>query len=212
MWGSESEQHAFGRLLPLWYGKENVRDRRQAVAGLTALADRRYAPAFYGLGEAYFDGEGVRRNYHEAFRLFRESADQGYPSGEAAVGNFYVVATPKRNVCEYDPAEAVQWHRLAAEHGNSGAQFNLAFSYWEGRGVARDPGAACVWARLAVHCSSIRFRSAEVLRDQAAAVLDPGAKADADRRVVLLSRDLPHPWSEHLVYWKILAERAGVDI
>lgn len=210
MWGSEADQRVFGELYPLWYGPESVRDRRKAVDGFRTLADKAYAPAVYALGQAYFDGEGVRRNYPESFALFGKAAEAGYPSAEGAYGNFFIMATPKHDACPYDPAQAAVWHHRAAEHGNAGSQFNLAFSHWDGRGVEKNPVEVYLWASLAVHCSKIRMRPAENLRDQAAATLDATIRTKADERIAALRAQLPHPCSEHLSYWRTLAHRAGV--
>ena len=48
-----------------------------------------------------------------------------------------------------DYAEAVRWHRLAAEQGNASAQNNLGFMYGIGRGVPQDYAEAVRWYRLA---------------------------------------------------------------
>ena len=41
--------------------------------------------------------------------------------------------------------EAVKWYRRAAEAGHHVAQYNLAVSYAEGRGVTRDFRLAYMW-------------------------------------------------------------------
>lgn len=210
MWGNESEKRAFGGIWPLWYGEPGVRDRRRAVQQLRTLADLGYAPAQFALGWAYFDGDGVRREYTKSFENFMAAARQAYPTAEGMVGNFYVMAKPKHNACEYNPGEAVCWHRLAAEHGNFGAQSNLASAYWLGRGVEKDTVEAYLWASLSIHCSPLRNRIAEVQRDQAAGELTPDQRAEAERRLAELKSRLPHPWSEHMGYWRLLAEHAGV--
>lgn len=209
MWGKEAQKHTFGEIWPLWYREQGLRNRRGAVKRLKPLSDQGYAPAQFSLGLAYFDGDGVRRNYAKAFEWFLAAAEQVYPGAEGMVGNFYITAKPAYNVCDYNLEAAARWHLLAAEHGNSGAQYNLAFSYWTGRGMVKDAVEAYVWANLSVHCSTIRSRMAEVLRDQAAFEIEPQNRAAADRRVVELSSRLPHPWSEPMLYWRLLAERAG---
>ena len=103
-----------------------------------------------------------------------------------------------------------RWHILAAKHGNPGAQYNLAFSYWTGRGIVRSAANTFIWASLSVHCSPLRNRTGEVLRDQAAAELDPKQIAAADQLINQRELDLPHPWSEHMRYWQLLAGQAGV--
>jgi TPR repeat protein len=46
-------------------------------------------------------------------------------------------------------AEAVKWYRLAADQGDARAQFNLGFSYDNGRGVPQNHAEALKWFRLA---------------------------------------------------------------
>ncbi len=211
MWGTESERAAFAALLPVWAGPAGVRDRKGAIPRIRALAEAGYAPAQCALAEAYATGEGVRRSDAEAFRLYRLAADKGYPSAVGAVGNYYLRAVPAHDLCPYDPVQAAEWHLRSAREGNAGSQYNLAFSYWDGRGVGRDPAEAYVWASLAVHCSPARLRPAEALRDQASAALAPDLRPALDVRIAELAAALPHPWSEHLAYWRALAAATGDD-
>jgi len=39
--------------------------------------------------------------------------------------------------------EAVKWYRLAADHGNAHAQFNLSNMYYDGRGVRLSAIKSC---------------------------------------------------------------------
>ena len=50
---------------------------------------------------------------------------------------------------ERDYAQAVAWHRRAAERGLPEAQASLGFMYCQGRGVAQDDGQAVYWYRKA---------------------------------------------------------------
>ncbi len=208
MWGDTSQQREFAIIYPLWYGTSNERNKHRAVQQLLPLANQGYAPAMYAVGWAYFTAEGVRHDYVKAFRYFKGAAEQGYPSAESMLGNFYVLAKPEHRTVELDPAEAARWRRLGAEHGNTSAQYNLAYQLFNGYGVERDPAEAYVWASLSVHCSPIRNIPAEVLRDKAAAALDPVQMTAAQERVKDLSQSLPYPWSEHMTYWHVLAEEA----
>ncbi|MFO7634575.1 MAG: hypothetical protein R6W76_18640 [Caldilinea sp.] len=103
----------------------------------------------------------------------------------------------------------MHWWRRAAENGNAGAQINLATACSAGNGLDKDNLEAYVWASLAVHCSTIRLRQAEVLRDQVAIKLDSAQRVVADARVSELKVELPYPWSDHLRYWMSLAQEAG---
>jgi hypothetical protein len=210
MWGSDEDRREFGRIYPLWHGDPAVRNRKAAVQRLTGLADRGYAPAQFALAMAYYDGEGVRRDYQKSFAHMMAAANQQYPAAENMIGSFYGAVSLKHGACEHDPVEAARWFRRAAEHGNAGGMFNFAQDARTGLGTDRDQVEAYVWASLAVHCSSIRFRPAEVLRDQAAADLGQEQKQAADARIAELRAGLPHPWSEPLGYWRTLAPRDGV--
>ena len=210
MWGDAAQQRAFAEIYPLWYGTIDERNKHGAVQRLLPMADQGYAPAMFAVGWAYFTAEGVRRDYVKSFRWCMGAAEQGYPSAEGMLGSFYVMARPAHRACELDPAEAARWYRLAAEHGNSGGGYNLASQYLRGYGVERSAAQAYVWASLAVHCSPIRSIPAEVLRDQAAAGLAPEEKVTAQELIQRLSRSLPHPWSEHMTYWRMLASSASI--
>ncbi len=208
MWGDALQQRKFAAIYPLWYGTLDQRNKHRAVQLLLPLAEQGYAPAMYAIGWAYFTAEGVRRDYIKSFHYLKVAAEQGYPSSEAMVGSFYAMARPKHGACELNPAEAARWWRLAAGHGNVGAQYNLASQFWRGDGVEQNASQAYIWASLAVHCSPIRSIPAEVLRDQSGARLTSEEKAAAQEQVAVLSRSLPYPWSEHMIYWRSLAQES----
>ena len=48
-----------------------------------------------------------------------------------------------------DDAEAIQWHRMAADQGSTEAQFSLGYIYANGRGVPQDYVEAAKWFRRA---------------------------------------------------------------
>lgn len=206
MWGTEEEKQQFGKIWPLSYGDEATRDYKLAAKRLLALTEQGYAPAQFALAMAYFDGKGVRRNYAECFRYCLTAAEADYPEAANMIGSFYAGATPNYKVCPQDSKIAVRWFLRAAELGNAGAQFNLATCYKTGNGVEQDYIEAYIWASLAVHCSPIRIRPAEVFRDQSAAELNPEQISAANARISKLSSELPLLWSSHMVYWKSLSE------
>ena len=206
MWGNADDRREFGGIYPLWYGDPAVRDRAAAVKRLRALADRNYAPAQFALAMAYFDGDGVRRDYAQAYHYALAAASQQHPGAENMVGGFHAAVTPKHDACAHDPVVAAEWYRKAAEHGSAGAMMNLVTCYQTGLGVQADPVEVFVWSSMAVHCSPIRNRGAETIRDQSGAALDPGRRAVADARIAQLRSKLPHPWSEPMVYWRSLAD------
>ncbi|MBP2638929.1 MAG: hypothetical protein H6Q72_4836 [Firmicutes bacterium] len=207
MWGTEAEKIEFAGLYPLFYGNQEERNYAKGIKPIKKLSDNGYVPAVCELGIAYFDHLGVRRNYIEAFKFYMIAAQEGYPSAECGVGNFYAMAFPNHNACENDAAKAAEFWLKASEHGNAGAQCNLASYYLNGTGVHQNPVEAYIWGAMAVHCSSIRFRSAEVFRDQALALLDEEQIIDANGRIEVLKLRLPYEWSEHMIYWRSLHQK-----
>ena len=121
MWGGDTEQREFGRLYPLWYGDPGVRDRTAAVQQLSGLAARSYAPAQYALAMAYFDGDGVRRDYPQAYALALAAAAQHYPGAANMIGGFHGAAAPKHDACAHDPVAAVAWYRKVARRSATAA-------------------------------------------------------------------------------------------
>jgi hypothetical protein len=204
MWGTEAEQREFGAIHALWYGGESARDRRGAVKRLASLAERGYAPAQFALAMAYFDGEGVARDYQQSYRLALAAAEQDYPGAQNMVGGFHASVSPRHDACAHDPAAAVRWYLKAAAQGNTGAMMNLVTCYETGHGVAADPVEVYVWASAAVHCTPTRNRGAETISARTGAALEPDRRAAADDRIARLKASLPHPWSEPQSYWKSL--------
>ena len=104
----------------------------------SAGAERRGSPGIE-------DGRDVVQDYAGAVSWFRRAAEQGYASGQAALGFMYARG---RGVVQ-DDTEAVRWERRAAEQSNARAQNNLGVSYRDGRGVVQDYGEAVRWFRRA---------------------------------------------------------------
>lgn|GEM_PF-2006128 len=211
MWGTVAEKKAFAALYPLFYGSSEERNYAKGINSIRKLAGYGYAPALCALGIAYFDHLGVRRDYAEAFNCYRRAAEQAYPSAECGMGNFYAIVRPKHNACENDPEKAAEWWLKASEHGNPGAQCNLAGYYLNGTGMGVDPVEAFIWGTMAVHCSTIRFRSAEVFRDQALGLLNEAQISEANSRIEVLKGNLPKAWSEHMTYWRLLYEQLDLS-
>jgi TPR repeat protein len=91
------------------------------------------ASAQNDVGWIYQQGLGVPRDYNEALRWFRKSADQGFFRAENNLGIMYENGwgVPQ------DMAEAARWYKMSADQGHPKAQFNLASMYAGGRGVAK---------------------------------------------------------------------------
>src|SRR5207247_6054497 len=101
------------------------------------------------LGKAYHTGDGVPRDYAQAFQWFRKAADQGDATARSNLGFMY----QNGEGVGRDPALAVQWWHRAAEQGNTSSQYNLGVAYNNGEGVAqislkRASGPRLLWPIL----------------------------------------------------------------
>ena len=114
------------------------------IAALRDLAEAGDLDAQTELGERYQGGYGgVRRDYAEAVRWYRRSADQGHALGQAFLGFMY---SNGRGV-QQDYGEAIRWYRRSAEQGHALGQSNLGVMYSTGRGVRQDAAEAARWYR-----------------------------------------------------------------
>ena len=86
-----------------------------------------------------------RKNYTDAFAVFRQAADFGNAGAQNSLGVMYELGQGVTR----DAGEAVKWYRKAAEQGHAGAQNNLGNRYRKGEGVTRDVGEAMKWYRKA---------------------------------------------------------------
>jgi hypothetical protein len=78
----------------------------------------------------YSHGQGVSRNYGEAVRWYRKSADRGDATAQANLACMYSEGHGVRQ--DYD--EAVRWYRKAAGQGDADARHALRVMYckWQG--------------------------------------------------------------------------------
>ena len=90
-------------------------------------------------------GSGVPKDFGEAAKWVRLSAEKNQPLGQFLLGAMQYYEFE----CDFDPNEVVKWFRRSAEHGLAIAQRELAGIYMNGDGVARDFKAAFEWLKLA---------------------------------------------------------------
>jgi TPR repeat protein len=93
----------------------------------------------YDIGGRYF----AEKNYTEAAKWYRKSAEAGNPKGQNNLGYMY------RNGygVEQDNREAVGWYRKSAEQGYASGQYNIGYMYEKGYGVEQSYAEAGKWYR-----------------------------------------------------------------
>jgi len=116
------------------------------VGSWQSAADQGHANAQAQLGTLYAKGNGVKQNYGESERRYRQAAEQGVVEAQVSLGVTYDLGQGvKQNY-----AEAARWYRKAADQGFASAQFNLSMMCAKDQGVKQDDVEAAWWCRKAV--------------------------------------------------------------
>jgi TPR repeat protein len=115
------------------------------IEEVRAGAERGEAEAQMKLGKTYAKGIGVKQDYKEAGKWYRQAAEKGHAAAQTALAELYEVGqgVPR------DEAEAAKWYRRAAEQGNAAGQYGLAVLYVDGRGVPQSDAEAIKWYQKA---------------------------------------------------------------
>jgi TPR repeat protein len=155
-------------------------------AGVTAAWDSLIPPVESGLGtidaligDAYYYGHGVSRDYTEAARWYRRAAENSNAMAQSTLGDIYYYG---RGVPQ-DFLEASEWWQLAADKGVAVAQLNLGVMYANGDGVPQDYVKAHFYTNLAAaHLPPGQDRDIAVKnRDIVGKLMNPGQIAEAQR-------------------------------
>ncbi len=109
---------------------------------ILAEEGKSYAQCYLGL--AYYNGDGVLKDYKEAFKWYKKAAEQGDVNAQYGVGACYYLG---QGVLK-DYKEAVIWYKKAANQDNKYAQYSLGICYCFGEGVILDKSTAKYWIKL----------------------------------------------------------------
>jgi len=90
------------------------------ITKIQEAAEKGDAKAEASLGDAYYFGKGVPKNYYESVKWLRKAADQGVGAAERNLGFAYYngEGAPRDKVLSY------MWFDLAAAHGDKEASQN----------------------------------------------------------------------------------------
>ncbi|MBQ5998255.1 MAG: SEL1-like repeat protein [Treponema sp.] len=125
--------------------KKEIKKFRQKLQDILVVvqenAEQGDAVAQYNLGELYFDGNGVTKNYEKAFELWGKAAEQGYTDALCRLG----VAYNEGEGVPQDYGKSVEYFTKAASLGSAFAQFAIGTCYSEGEGVPQDDVKAFEW-------------------------------------------------------------------
>jgi len=101
---------------------------------LTEWAEQGDAQSQFELGEMYYYGDGVAKDFEEAFKWYRKAAEQGNRAAKKALSD-------------------------AADQGQAQAQYNLGLVYASGHGVSKDLEQAVKWYRKAADQGDAKAQS-----------------------------------------------------
>ena len=101
--------------------------------------------AMFDLAIRYYNGDGVKKNYAEAFKWFRKAA---YKGNTVAMYNLAVCYDDGIGV-EENHAEAVRWWQRAADRGYADAMYKLGGRYRSGYGVDKSIPKSIEWYQKA---------------------------------------------------------------
>ena len=100
----------------------------------------------YQLGQRYFYGVGLKKDYAESVKWYRMAAKHGNAKAQFSLGLCYY----NGQGVEIDYKEAVKWYSESAMQKNVNAQCNLGVCFYYGRGVEKDYVEAMkCWAKSA---------------------------------------------------------------
>ena len=98
--------------------------------------------ALWRLGEKYYEGNEVEKDYEKVFYFFTKSAEQGNQEGQFRLGFCYEFGLGTMK----DFEKAFYWYTKSAEQGNSFAQCKLGMFYFNGYGTKKDLKKAFHWS------------------------------------------------------------------
>jgi TPR repeat protein len=119
------------------YNQSNINDSFYKIKKSAEEGD---AEAQYKMGDCYYNGGGVIKDYDQAFYWYKKSAEQGYAEAQYNLGLGYYYG-----VIEQDHSQAVYWFNKAAVQGYAAAQFILGVCYENGYGVEYNYNQAIYW-------------------------------------------------------------------
>ncbi len=101
--------------------------------------------AQFKVGDIYYRGQGIPKDYQEAIKWYQKAAENGNVEAQYILAWMYY----KGKDVPQDYNQAVKWFLEAAEEGNTLAQFHLAGMYEVGRGVPQNKQQAVMWYQKA---------------------------------------------------------------
>ncbi|RIA93661.1 hypothetical protein C1645_735343 [Glomus cerebriforme] len=122
-------------------------DRKKAFECFSKHAEINNKVAKYWLGYYYWEGYVVEKKLTKAVELFKEAADKGVPDAQL---RYAFALSDKNSPLKFNLEEFVKYLTMAADNGNTAAQFNLGDLYYNGKlGIVKDTDKGLSYLKLA---------------------------------------------------------------
>lgn len=148
-------------------GQGTEPDLEQARYWYQKVQDEK-AEAAYAMGTTYRKSDPA-----EAFRWYKQAAEQGHALAQAALGSMYDLGDAPGG---RDKEESLRWYELAARQGVEDAQYLAGLQYLRGQGTAINCQKAFFWLqKVAGKKANAAFQCAKICLKNL--VPEPGADA-----------------------------------
>lgn len=145
-------------------GTDIEKDPAKAIPWFMKAAKQGYAKAYFNMGAAYYNGDGLPVNDQDSCVWFMLSADSGDQRGQEALARArQEMSPPQMKFCELttatvyltgeiikqDYAKAMEKYAELANAGDGAACEKLAYMYDRGLGVPKDDAQSLNWLKRA---------------------------------------------------------------
>ncbi len=115
-------------------------DIPEAIRLLTESADKGFTPAEYLLGKLLYKGEVIPQNIGKSLFYLERAAEKEQPYAAYLAGKILLTEDAVKDV-----PRAIRLLKIAAEHGNDFAEYQLGKLYLYGKDVQKDYAEAIRW-------------------------------------------------------------------
>jgi TPR repeat protein len=120
---------------------KSKQDTKSLINDLISKANSGDVEAQYLLAKRYNAGKKIGKNPAEAFRLFKQAADQGFAGAQRELGKLYLNGAGVKQ----DYQEAMKWLKFSIDQSDPDAMLEMSSLYRLGKGMMIDKKEACYW-------------------------------------------------------------------
>lgn len=117
-----------------------LQDIPEAIRLLTESADRGFTPAEYQLGKLLYKGDVISQDISKALAYLERTAEKEQPYAAYLAGKILLTEDAVKDV-----PKAIRLLKIAAEHGNDFAEYQLGKLHLYGKDVQQDYAEAIRW-------------------------------------------------------------------